>query len=249
MKTRDILNKELLAGDSSWQQSPLVPLLEQYRALADSYARLENVIAVLSDMRTNESYIYYGDFSRTLALDTSTGHLPSIWEDTIFSLVHPDDLNDKLLQELCFYNFAKRQPKELRKDFFLMSKLRMRASTGKYIPVLHRMFYIYAPADSRPWLALCLYGVLTHELPARCIAVNSTTGDIVELDKREEKILSAREKQVLALINQGLTSKEIAAALFISVNTVSRHRQEILAKLRVKNSVEACQVASRLGFI
>lgn len=250
MKTRDILDKELLSGDSSWQQSPIAPLLEQYRALADSYARLENAIAVLSDMRTNESYIYYGDFCKTLDLDTNTGHLPSIWEDAIFSLVHPDDLNDKLLQELCFYNFVKRQPKELRKDFFLMSKLRMRVSTGKYIPVLHRMFYIYAPADSRPWLALCLYGVFTHELPAHCIAVNSATGGIVELDKREEeKILSAREKQVLALINRGLTSKEIAAALFISVNTVSRHRQEILAKLRVKNSVEACQVASHLGII
>ena len=35
----------------------------------------------------------------------------------------------------------------------------------------------------------------------------------------------------------------------ISVNTVSRHRQEILAKLQVKNSIEACRVAQDLGLI
>ncbi len=46
-----------------------------------------------------------------------------------------------------------------------------------------------------------------------------------------------------------MMSKEIAAALSISVNTVSRHRQEILGKLQVKNSIEACRVARELRLI
>ena len=50
-------------------------------------------------------------------------------------------------------------------------------------------------------------------------------------------------------INNGLMSKEIAAELFISVNTVNRHRQNILMKLQATNSVEACRIAKSLNLI
>lgn len=71
-----------------------------------------------------------------------------------------------------------------------------------------------------------------------------------ELEKQNNtKILSEREKQVLALIDKGLTSKAIAEMLSISVNTISRHRQEILGKLQVKNSIEACRIAKELKII
>lgn len=46
-----------------------------------------------------------------------------------------------------------------------------------------------------------------------------------------------------------LTSKEIAETLSISINTVSRQRQEILGKLQVKNSIEACRIAKDLKLI
>jgi len=67
--------------------------------------------------------------------------------------------------------------------------------------------------------------------------------------KTDGSILSVREKQVLTLIEQGLTSRDIADRLCISRNTVSRHRQEILARLQVKNSTEACRRAKQLGLI
>ena len=54
---------------------------------------------------------------------------------------------------------------------------------------------------------------------------------------------------MLALIDGGLTSKEIAARLNISLHTVSRHRQEILAKLQVKSSIEACRMARSMELI
>lgn len=65
----------------------------------------------------------------------------------------------------------------------------------------------------------------------------------------DSRILTSREKQVLTLIDKGLTSKVIADRLCISRNTVSRHRQEILAKLHVKNSTEACQRAKHMHII
>jgi len=61
--------------------------------------------------------------------------------------------------------------------------------------------------------------------------------------------LSSRECEILRLIERGYMSKEIAAELFISVNTVNRHRQNILMKLQATNSVEACRIAKSLKLI
>eukprot|EP00825_Cyclidium_porcatum_P024122 TRINITY_DN26650_c0_g1_i2.p4 TRINITY_DN26650_c0_g1~~TRINITY_DN26650_c0_g1_i2.p4 ORF type:complete len:108 (+),score=15.68 TRINITY_DN26650_c0_g1_i2:196-519(+) len=60
-------------------------------------------------------------------------------------------------------------------------------------------------------------------------------------------ILSDREKEILQLIDQGKMSKEIAPDLSISINTVNRHRQNILEKLHVGNSIEACRIAKVLN--
>lgn len=62
-------------------------------------------------------------------------------------------------------------------------------------------------------------------------------------------MLSSREKEVLRLIDEGMSSKEIAGHLHISIYTVSRHRQNILQKLRAKNSSHACKTAKSLKLI
>lgn len=49
-------------------------------------------------------------------------------------------------------------------------------------------------------------------------------------------LLTAREKEVLALIAEGMTNPEIAAKLFVSPLTVDSHRKNLLAKFGVKNT-------------
>lgn len=56
-------------------------------------------------------------------------------------------------------------------------------------------------------------------------------------DKPDPKKLSLREIEVIKLIKESLPSKEIAARLGISVRTVDVHRQNILKKLKLKNTV------------
>ena len=53
----------------------------------------------------------------------------------------------------------------------------------------------------------------------------------------------------MRLIQQGRASKQIAAALGISVNTVNRHRQNIISKLSVGNSVEAITAAKAMRLL
>lgn len=51
------------------------------------------------------------------------------------------------------------------------------------------------------------------------------------------------------MINKGKMSKDIAQTLSISINTVNRHRQNILEKLQVNNSIEACRIAKELHLL
>ena len=59
--------------------------------------------------------------------------------------------------------------------------------------------------------------------------------------------LSSREREVLGLISQGRTNREIGERLFISQKTVGVHVGNILSKLGVSGRVEAAAVAIRLG--
>ncbi|MFL5766192.1 MAG: response regulator [Bacteroidia bacterium] len=57
------------------------------------------------------------------------------------------------------------------------------------------------------------------------------------------ELLTKREKEILALIAQGLTDKEIAEKVFLSSLTIITHRKNILSKLGLKNKVELTRFA------
>jgi two-component system response regulator NreC len=59
--------------------------------------------------------------------------------------------------------------------------------------------------------------------------------------------LTSREREVLQLIAEAKTSKEIAAFLFLSEKTVHSHRKKIMEKLNAKNSSELTRIAIKEG--
>jgi DNA-binding CsgD family transcriptional regulator/tetratricopeptide (TPR) repeat protein len=61
--------------------------------------------------------------------------------------------------------------------------------------------------------------------------------------------LTTRELEVLALIAEGRTNREIGASLFITEKTAGHHVSNLLAKLGVRSRVEAAGVAHRLGLL
>ena len=69
-----------------------------------------------------------------------------------------------------------------------------------------------------------------------------TPGDVAER-------LTARERQVLALIGQGKTEREIARELGLSPKTVHTHRTSIMSKLRVHNVIALVRRALQLGLV
>lgn len=68
-------------------------------------------------------------------------------------------------------------------------------------------------------------------------------------ERMPQAVLTAREEEVVKLIAEGHSSKEIAATLVISYKTVERHRANILAKLGMRDRTELTRYAIRSGLI
>jgi DNA-binding NarL/FixJ family response regulator len=68
-------------------------------------------------------------------------------------------------------------------------------------------------------------------------------------DDLPDHILTPREEEVLKLIAEGYTTRDIAATLGISAKTVDRHRTNTLAKLGLRDRLELARYAIRTGLI
>lgn len=249
----ETLSDALLNQTFDDKQKALVSL-EDCKNRANMYAVVENSIAVLSDLISDKSYIFYGKISRELGIDidVADSDIDSIWEKDIFDRIHPDDLLQKHIHELRYFNLLKELPIKERADYYVSSRIRMLNRDQQYTSVRHRMFYVSNFPDGDLWLALCLYNMdISGEgmFVPESLIVNSTTGKLVHLDQNQSNVLSAREREILKLISLGQMSKEVAHSLSISINTVNRHRQNILQKLRVDNSIEACRIAKQMNLL
>lgn len=79
---------------------------------------------------------------------------------------------------------------------------------------------------------------------------------LMELPKEEARItdrgydlLTSREQEILALLAEGLSAKEVAEKLFISPRTVENHRSSIMRKLDLHSNHELIRYAAKLGLI
>ena len=77
--------------------------------------------------------------------------------------------------------------------------------------------------------------------------------DFLDRMKRGERVpssvLTDREDEVVKLIAEGHSSREIARILVISPRTVERHRANVLAKLGMRDRTELTRYAVRAGLI
>ena len=83
-------------------------------------------------------------------------------------------------------------------------------------------------------------------------AVHALIRDVVTRagERSEElELLTPRELEVLKLIAEGHSSKEIATTLVLSIKTVESHRANILSKLGMRDRVDLTRYAIRRGLI
>jgi len=81
------------------------------------------------------------------------------------------------------------------------------------------------------------------------VAASSGNGPETRIDIGAGQVLTMRESQVLRLLAQRYSNKEIASELFISAATVKKHTVSLYQKLHVGSRREAVEKASALGFL
>ena len=81
------------------------------------------------------------------------------------------------------------------------------------------------------------------------VAVLTTQPFAVNQERLRELSITKRELEILALIAQGMSNREIAEKLFVSENTVKSHSSRLFDKLSVKRRTQAVQIGKEMGLI
>jgi DNA-binding CsgD family transcriptional regulator len=170
--------------------------------------------------------------------------------------IHPDDLPIVMDSYKKAFTFFLSRPEEERKDYKLIQNFRQRDKYGKYLNLILQLVVLELDKKGNIWLALILDDLLPDKISFEGVnrrLIHIKTGKIClfkdELESNKKTILSTREVEVLGLVSKGFASKEIADKLFLSINTVNNHRQNILEKVGAVNTTEAVTYARNLGLL
>lgn len=253
----DILRKEL---NSIYEAQNLCAETLNAEVITDNLERIavcsevDGDCRVITDASSDTCWVFGSRFGHLLGISPEMTKVDSSDEDEIYNNIHPEDLVDKRMLEYEFFKFVDALPSEKKIGYKATCKIRIKDSEGKYIGVANSTQILQLSPAGKIWLILCCYDFAddktdNHGITPRIL--NSHTGECITPDfsERRSHILSDREKEVLRLIQAGKPSKQIADILGISIHTVSRHRQNILEKLSVGNSVEAITAATAMNLM
>lgn len=175
------------------------------------------------------------------------------------SRIHPEDIATLFRMGIHLLEFFYEVPAENRQDFKMINEYRVLGHGDAYIRIVEQHQVLDLDAHGNLWLTLSIVDVAPQQNIHKGLEstlLNFRTGELVPLEnfasatpKSNTASLSNREHEVLQLIQRGHLSKEISDLLYISVHTVNTHRQRILQKLGVDNSMEAVQLATKLGLL
>jgi len=90
-----------------------------------------------------------------------------------------------------------------------------------------------------------IFGAVRGAVAGRSVLSPTVASRLVQQMQRPQEALTARESELLSLLAEGMTNRELGKALFISEATVKTHLGHIYAKLGVDNRSAAVSVALR----
>lgn len=176
----------------------------------------------------------------------------------LFNCIHPEDQIWYTNFENENVNFLLNLPKEKIPKYKVRMDFRMRKKNGEYIRLMHQSIAIQQYEDGGIFRTLCVHTDITHlkSFGKPVLSYIGLDGEPSYIDVKIgkplltiTKPLTRREKEILLLMIDGKQNKEIADLLFISKQTVDRHRKNMISKNNFKNSGELIAVAIKNGWI
>lgn len=174
--------------------------------------------------------------------------------DYLESRIHPDDLLQLKNMQVHLGKFIYSLPVEQRNDYSNIYSFRVRNARQQYVSMISKHRVLEQDCKGKAWLILGTMDISPIQKESGqvdCTVLNLKNGEMFYPDLLpDRKInLTQREMEILQLIQQGLLSKEIANKLCISIHTVNIHRQNLLRKLGVQNSIEAINSGLEKGLL
>ncbi|MGV8135632.1 MAG: LuxR C-terminal-related transcriptional regulator [Mangrovibacterium sp.] len=247
-------------ADDYWYEIKFDPLktdcsvLDRHIQFLESIKSVHNSAISIFDLARRQHVYLSSTFETLLGWDLEEAGKPG--HTYIDSRLHPDDLEHLNRSSSFFFNLIlkikKDDPKNIEQYKFIMD-YRTKGKDGQYVRVIEQHKILELDQENNLWLSLGIMDLSPdQDLQTLCRyrMVNVKTGEVYHFPKEDpESVLSLREQEVLQLLAKGLISKQIADQLFISVNTVNTHRQNIIGKLNVSNTAGAIQHAISIGLI
>jgi DNA-binding CsgD family transcriptional regulator len=98
------------------------------------------------------------------------------------------------------------------------------------------------------WLGLKLTGT-RQRIVVKEVPVPAAEPFVPDERKREDLGITPRELEILELIAQGMSNREIAGKLYVSENTVKTHSSRVFDKLGAKRRTQAVQFGKQFGLL
>jgi DNA-binding CsgD family transcriptional regulator len=198
--------------------------------------------------------------------ENTTGYDPRYVMDSglefVISIFQKDDFkiyNATIFNQII--QFLKNTPSEQHSEYLFSFSYRMKKADGTWMYLYQQGGYITDPKTSLPLYSV---GMVMDISPLK-----KDTCMIFSIDKKnetgvfnyeniqteyyfpdpEESMLTRREREILGRLADGLSSKQIAAKLFLSESTIVNHRKNMLKKTNTKNIAELIRYAFSEGII
>jgi DNA-binding CsgD family transcriptional regulator len=228
-------------------------LFEKSKDLISHICEIENHPITLFDLNKKE-FIYFRPATKhktSAEYDENNKQLHQF-----YARVHPDDLAFVFDAKIKTFNFLASQPPTERVNYKLVFNFSMKNEAGVYCHYIQRQIVLLTDNEGKPWLVMNINNLLSKQnigIQQQRHLVNINTGKFYlfnnELEDGVTQLFTPREKEVFALLAQGLDSVEIAKALNISEHTVNNHRKHVLNKTHAGNTARVLLFANYLGII
>lgn len=172
--------------------------------------------------------------------------------------IHPEDLMNLVDFEEEVYQFQKTLPLQKLTKYKIRYNFRLKSREGNYMEVLHQSLPVQVNSRGEVVRNLVIHTDISsiksvHDMKLSFIGLEGEPSYLNVIpetqERKEDKLLSCRETEIVNLLIQGFNSREIAEKLFISPATVSTHRKNIHAKAGTSSVVELMLKAKRKGWV
>lgn len=242
-----------------WKGIATLSVVERNKIEADARKKILHLFQVgdyyyyVFNLHKMEFEFISAEVKSVLGYTTSQLNVPFF-----LSQVHPEDIQWFMDFEQMVVSFFNNIGPHRANKYKVRYDYRIKKADGTYIRILHQMLNIEPDHQGIAARTLCLHTDITY-LKKEGRPVLSFIGmegepsyiDVAVDAKRMSvgENLSRREKEILTLLMQGESSKEIASRLFISKLTVDTHRRNMLKKAGFQSTTELATNAIKEGWL